>query len=390
MTEKQPRTKTPAALTPFQLLHDKAEVIVCEKQLLSLEVVAEMTPEDTQLLFHELRVHQIELEMQNEELRRSQLALDAERTRYFDLYDLAPVSYFTLDEEGLILQVNFTAANLLGLTRSDMVNRPLMRFILPEDRDIYYLYRKQYLLSDVTRWCELRMVNKDGSVFWVQLSVTISPHQMQPFIQRVVLTDITERKQAQEALHLSDQALKSVSQGVVMTCPAQRILSVNDAFVAISGYPEKDILGLNCRIFQGPLTDPAELERMRQCLKTATPYTGEILNYRKDGSLFWNELTISPVHDAQGQLTHFIGITRDITERHRLAAELHAELGQSLSAIKINLQALERLKTQAQGELFAENMRRVDAALQQVRQLSLVLPPAMRVDPGLTPARCGQ
>jgi PAS domain-containing protein len=94
---------------------------------------------------HELRVHQIELEMQNEELRRTQEELEASRERYFDLYDLAPVGYFTLSEQGLILEANLTAAKLLGVARSALVKQPLSRFILPEDQDIHYLHRKALL-----------------------------------------------------------------------------------------------------------------------------------------------------------------------------------------------------------------------------------------------------
>ena len=88
-------------------------------------------------------MHQIELEMQNEELRRAQVELDAARARYFDLYDLAPVGYCTVSEEGLILEANLTAATLLGVARGALVKQPLTRFILTEDQDIYYLHRKQ-------------------------------------------------------------------------------------------------------------------------------------------------------------------------------------------------------------------------------------------------------
>ena len=96
-------------------------------------------------MLHELRVHQIELEMQNEELRRAQAELDAARARYFDLYDLAPVGYCTLSEQGLILEANLTAATLLGVARGALVKQPFTRFILKEDQDIYYLHRKTAL-----------------------------------------------------------------------------------------------------------------------------------------------------------------------------------------------------------------------------------------------------
>ena len=161
----------------------------------------------------------------------------------------------------------------------------------------------------------------------MQLFVKTTQHPVHSFQQRVVLTDITERKLAEAARHLSDQALQAVAQGVLMTCPQQRILSTNDAFVQITGYAEKDIVGLHYGFLMGPLTDPTEVERLHQCLATAMPYTGEILNYRKDSCPFWNELTIVPVHDAQGRLTHFIGIIRDITGRKPLQGQATSARG---------------------------------------------------------------
>ncbi len=87
---------------------------------------------------HELRIYQIELEMQNEELRRAQAELDAEQARYFDLYNLAPVGYVTISEQGLILETNLTAATLLGMSRSALVKQRFSRFIFKEDADIFY------------------------------------------------------------------------------------------------------------------------------------------------------------------------------------------------------------------------------------------------------------
>src|SRR5208337_4444886 len=92
-----------------------------------------ISSEQVQGLLHELQVHQIELEMQSEELRRAQVELEISRTKYFDLFDLAPVGYLTLNDKGLIMEANLTASRLLGVERSSLVNHPLMRFILRED-----------------------------------------------------------------------------------------------------------------------------------------------------------------------------------------------------------------------------------------------------------------
>ena len=126
-------------------------------------------PTEGRQALHELQVHQIELEMQNEELRRTQAELEASRARYFDLYDLAPVGYFTLSEEGLILEANLTAATLLGVARGALVKQPITRFILPEDQDIYYRHRKLLFETGSPQACELRLMKKDAAPFWVHI-----------------------------------------------------------------------------------------------------------------------------------------------------------------------------------------------------------------------------
>jgi PAS domain S-box-containing protein len=143
---------------------------------------------------HELRVHQIELEMQNEELRRTQEELEVSRTRYFDLYDLAPVGYFTLSEKGLILEANLTAAKLLGVPRNALVKQPLSRFIFPGDQDIHYQHRKQLLATGAPLSWELRLLRKDAEPFWAQVEATMAPGVDGAPVCHAVVSDITERK----------------------------------------------------------------------------------------------------------------------------------------------------------------------------------------------------
>ena len=162
-----------------------------------------LSPEAAQHLLHELQVHQIELEMQNEELRRSQTELDASRARYFDLYDFAPVSYFTLSEQGLILEANSTAATLLGVSRSALVRRQLGKFIVPEDEDVYYRQRKRLLETGEPQVCELRMVRKNGAPLWVRLDATAAvagEGEINTSACRVTMNDITERKSIEQEL----------------------------------------------------------------------------------------------------------------------------------------------------------------------------------------------
>ena len=150
-------------------------------------------------ILHKLRVHQIELEMQNEELRAAQAELAASRAHYFDLYDLAPVGYLTVSEPGIILEANLSAASLLRVDRAALMNEPISRFILKEDQDSFYRQIKQPL---ETGWptCDLRMVKSDGTTFWAHLKKVSACDENGAPQCRIVFSDITWRKQAEEKI----------------------------------------------------------------------------------------------------------------------------------------------------------------------------------------------
>ncbi len=168
-----------------------------EKAALMIETPQALSPEETRRMLHELRVHQIELEIQNEELRRAQVELEAARDRYFGLYNLAPVGYCTLSEKGLIQEINLTAATLLGMARGGLVKQSISRFILKEDQDIYYFHHKQLFETGEPQSCELRMVRPDGTSFWARMvSIAAQDTDGAP-VSYVVLNDITRRKQAE-------------------------------------------------------------------------------------------------------------------------------------------------------------------------------------------------
>lgn len=119
-----------------------------------------------------------------------------------------------------------------------------------------------------------------------------------------------------EALfRMTQTELNSVAEGILITDAEGIILMLNDAFIAISGFSTAEIVGRTCRFFQGPNTNQHVLDEVRLAQKNGTDYFGEILNYRKDGTPFWNELTIFPWRNHQNQLTHFVGVIKDITQR---------------------------------------------------------------------------
>ena len=166
----------------------------------STERRIDISPAAARVMLHELREHQVELKMQNEELRRTQIELEAARSRYFDLYDLAPVSYFTLNETEDILEANLTAATLLGVDRRELPGRSIQQFISPADQDIYYLLCKRLFMTDQPQSCELRIVKPNGSKFWVHLTCTHAHGVNEIATHRVVMTDINELKRLDQEL----------------------------------------------------------------------------------------------------------------------------------------------------------------------------------------------
>lgn len=200
---------TPQADSRLLALRRRAEDMVHNQQVTKAPVNLQDLPHEAMLkVVHELQVHQIELEMQNEELRHTQAELDSARARYFDLYDMAPVGYCTVCENGLILEANFTAAALLDLVRSDLVNKHVSDLILKSDQDRYYKCRKALLETNAPQDCELQMVKRSGAAFWVHMRVTAAQDTKGTPMLRMVLSDITERKQLDNTLLVQNQELE--------------------------------------------------------------------------------------------------------------------------------------------------------------------------------------
>lgn len=195
-----------AAIEPIR--RRRADAIASAQDTRPLDSLATLSPEEIQAVLHDLRVHQIELEMQNEELRRAQLELDAARSRYFDLYDLAPVGYCTLSAQGLILEANLTAANLLGVTRQKLINQPISRFVLMADQDTYYLHRKKLLELGEAQSCEIRIVKPDGTPLWTHVVATDTQDAEGMVVHRVVLSDISNRKRMEDDLQAKNTELE--------------------------------------------------------------------------------------------------------------------------------------------------------------------------------------
>ena len=180
-------------------------------QRAKIQDTSELTSEEIRPLIHELEVHQIELERQNEELRQAQIELAEAHDRHVDLYDFAPIGYFISGEKGLIQEVNLPGATLLGMERRSLLNQPLTRFIVPEDQDLFYRHQRQAFSTQTRQMCELRMQKKNGASFYAQLeSVVTSDSRYYPHALRVAVIDITERKQREQELRASEERYRKL------------------------------------------------------------------------------------------------------------------------------------------------------------------------------------
>jgi PAS domain S-box-containing protein len=195
-------------------------------------------------LLHELEVHQIELEMQVEELRRSQVALEAARDRYQDLYELAPVGYLTVGGSGLVEEVNLTGASLLGEVRSDVVGRPFVAFVAPEDSDRWELTFRSIVEKDGKQSCDLKLRRKDGSPLGAALDCVRAKGSAGPAV-RIALVDNGERERASKAFRQGEARLRAAIEASPVPSALNdeqgNITWLNEAFLQTIGYTLKDI-----------------------------------------------------------------------------------------------------------------------------------------------------
>ncbi len=330
------------------------------------EQVEALSPEEMQQVLHELQVHQIELEIQNEELRRAQVELDAVRARYFDLYDLAPVGYCTLSEKGMITEANLTAATLLRVNRGALVGQPMSRFVLAEDRDIYYHHRQQLFATMVPQVCQLRLLRSANSPFWARLEATVGQeNESGPPDCRVVFSDITESKRADAARAKS----KRVEAALAESKQAAAALAESELkyrTLADSGQALIWTAGLDkqCDYFNQPWLDftGRTLEQERgegwlegvhpedrdRCLQTYVAAFDQREKFSMDyrlrhasGDYRWVQDDGTPRFDSAGNFLGYIGHCLDITERKQAEEEREKLQAQLIQAQK--LEAVGRL-----------------------------------------------
>ncbi|HEX2910149.1 MAG TPA: PAS domain S-box protein [Chloroflexia bacterium] len=248
---------------------------------------------------------------------------------------------FMLDREGYVSSWNSGASRLSGYQAEEIIGQPFSRFYQQEEQSQQDLKRAAEA-GKLER--ESWLFRQSGARFKAELVISaLSDKAGELSGFAVIIKDISEQKnppepvyklnsELEQRLWMLERALEASTAGIIITDPNQPdepIIYANAGFEQLTGYASQEVLGKNCRFLQGHDFDQPELDRVRQSLAEETDCRVLLRNYRKDGTLFWNELTISPVHDNQGRLINRIGIQTDITPqvqaeealRYRLAFE---------------------------------------------------------------------
>ncbi|HSQ50622.1 MAG TPA: PAS domain S-box protein, partial [Nitrospiraceae bacterium] len=320
--------KKPDGSTKFTKLRRQAEA----RLRTTKQDVAAMPVKDVQQLVYELQVHQIELEMQNDELRRAQVELEAARDRYMDLYDFSPAGYLTLDMHGKIVEANLRAGVLLEVNRNKLIGQPLVRFIAASDADTFHRHGQEVLKTGTPQVCEIPLVEKAGVSRWVSfesLAVHDEPGKITHW--RMALQDISNRKLAEAKLESErvqrETIIGSMTDAIITVDERECVVVFNHAAESMFLSPAADAIGRSFNRFIP--------ERFRQALQghvtafaqkgVASPAIGEVgmlVGLRTNGEEFPFEASIS--HSVVEGQAFFTAIVRDVTERKRAEERLQA------------------------------------------------------------------
>ena len=430
MTTEKDRRDVPIGQAPSSA--DPTDKISAEalRQRAELKArnIASVDPEALSLdqvrdLVHELSVHQIELALQNDELRGVQSALEGSRARYFELYDLAPVGYVTLSEKDMIVEANLRAATLFGVVRGGLVKQSVTQAIFRDDQDVHYRHRKRLLETGEPQAYDLRMVRQDGAVFWARMMTTLAPNEASgSHVYCATISDITARKAAEGELRLFRALLDQASDGIEVLDPSTgRFLDVNEKMCSSLGYSRDELLAMTIADINPAISLHLYAQNNARLRESATSTrTLETVHRRKNGSTFPVEVNLRLIElDRE----YVLAISRDISERkraeegrqkladdllqsqmklralvdelsrteeherRRLATELHDYLAQTLALCRITLGRAAKLKTSRDMQGFlAEAQQCVDNSLDYTRTMMAELSPRVLYDFGLPAA----
>ena len=331
-----------AQITADQNLRDLAEETVRKELPLAH---GPFSPEQILQMHHELQVRHVELEMQDDYLRHTQAELLASMASY----NYAPVGYLALSEQGLIQEANLAAVTMLGVTRNDLLKKPLSQFIFHEDQDVYYLLRKKNPEENEIQYCEIRMMHAGGHPFWVRLQAVLALNGE----YWISLIDITELKQKKTQLAENEARLRTLVRSIPDLVWLKDVngiyLACNRMFERFFGAKEEDIVGKTDYDFVDRELADFFREHDRKAMAAGMPTSNEEwITYNDNGQRALLETVKTPMCDSEGRLIGVLGIARDITgrvkaEEERLKMELSLKIRSQFYGIVGSAPSMQRV-----------------------------------------------
>jgi PAS domain S-box-containing protein len=287
-------------------------------------IVANIAPskpdvDPNEVLMHELLVHKVELEMQNEELRKAHVEMEEARDRYVNLYEFAPVSYITLSREGLISKINLTGCILMGVDRYQLISRRFSQYVAEQDKDLWHRMFMSMIKYPATekQVFELQMKRPDESIYHVQLNCLNWEADEKDSVLRMTMTDISKLKFAEAELKIAAIVFESY-EPMLVSDANNVILQVNKAFTETTGYTAAEATGKTPKLLSSGLHDEVFFAEMWESIRNKGHWIGEIQNKHKNGDIYVEHMHITAVKNSWGEVTHYTGIfTQQARDRRR-------------------------------------------------------------------------
>ena len=230
-----------------------------------------------------------------------------------------------VNQEFTIVSMNRRAEALFGYEQDELLGKPLSTIIPDKYRNSHQKHVGEYFSKGkqgkMAQGRVLHGLKKSGEEFPMEVGLNPFTIYQRKYVLALVY-DMTQTQEYKRRLNVRGQALEFASNGIVITDPTQKdnpIIYYNKAFHKLTGYTRDEIIGHNCRFLQRKDRDQEGIKKIRQAIRQGKSCRVEVRNYKKDGTLFWNEVSINPIRSIDGEITHFVGIQNDIT--HRVEAE---------------------------------------------------------------------
>jgi two-component system, cell cycle sensor histidine kinase and response regulator CckA len=311
---------TPNLSDPAELRR-QAEARLSEKQKSQRsEAEAERTTHDTQRLVQELQIHQIELEMQNEQLEQARGETEAALERYTDLYEFAPSGYFTLDRDGTIRQANLTGSALLGVDRSRLVNRRFGLFVAENSRPVFRAFVAKVFASQSRETCEGMLLREGKPPFYARIEARLCDNGHEC---RAVVVDITERKRSEEKIQEQANLLELAHDAIFVRSLDEKIQYWNNGAEQLYGWTAEE--AIDGGFAKMGYEDRTSFETAKKVLLEEGSWSGEVRKLTKTGREVVVASRWTLLRNGQGNPSSILMIDTDITEKRQMEAQFRAQ-----------------------------------------------------------------